>query len=88
MTDVFRLVKEQILFATVASYHGLIFNHNRKAKCPFHDESTPSFHNYGSYGYCHGCGTRADIVGLECHFTGLKPFEAALSLARRYGVRI
>ena len=36
---------------------------NLKAKCPFHNEKTPSFYvspDRGSY-YCFGCGAKGDI---------------------------
>lgn len=88
MKNAYIEVKHHVTFVTVASFHGLEFNRSNKALCPFHDEKTPSFHNYGSYAYCHGCGSKADIIDLECHFTGLKPYDAVRSLAKRYGVRI
>lgn len=61
---------------------------NFKAKCPFHNEKTPSFFispDRGSY-YCFGCGAKGDIFSFIEEFEGLD-FKGALKiLAERAGV--
>ena len=61
---------------------------NLKAKCPFHNEKTPSFFvspERGSY-YCFGCGAKGDIFTFIEEFEGLD-FKGALKiLAERAGV--
>jgi DNA primase len=61
---------------------------NFKAKCPFHNEKTPSFFispDRGSY-YCFGCGAKGDIFTFIEEFEGLD-FKGALKiLAERAGV--
>ncbi|MDP1760538.1 MAG: DNA primase [Candidatus Woesebacteria bacterium] len=61
---------------------------NLKAKCPFHNEKTPSFFvsvDRGSY-YCFGCGAKGDIFTFVEEFEGLD-FKGALKLlANRAGV--
>ncbi|MEK7106136.1 MAG: CHC2 zinc finger domain-containing protein, partial [Patescibacteria group bacterium] len=45
---------------------------NYKARCPFHNEKTPSFFispDRGSY-YCFGCGAKGDIFSFVEHFEG------------------
>jgi DNA primase len=63
---------------------------NYKARCPFHNEKTPSFHispGRGSY-YCFGCGAKGDIFTFVQEFEGLD-FKGALKvLADRAGVTI
>jgi DNA primase len=61
---------------------------NFKAKCPFHNEKTPSF--FVSPGrnsfYCFGCGAKGDIFTFVEEFEGLD-FKGALKLlANRAGV--
>ncbi len=54
---------------------------NLKAKCPFHNEKTPSFFvspDRGSY-YCFGCGAKGDIFTFVEEFEGLD-FRGALKL--------
>jgi DNA primase len=61
---------------------------NWKARCPFHNEKTPSFFispERGSY-YCFGCGASGDIFTFVEEFEGLD-FKGALKLlADRAGV--
>jgi DNA primase len=61
---------------------------NLKAKCPFHNEKTPSFFistDRGTY-YCFGCGASGDIFTFVEEFEGLD-FKGALKLlADRAGV--
>ena len=63
---------------------------NLKAKCPFHNEKTPSFFvspGRGSY-YCFGCGASGDIFTFVEEFEGLD-FRGALKLlANRAGVEL
>ena len=61
---------------------------NFKARCPFHNEKTPSFFvspDRASY-YCFGCGAKGDIFTFVEEFEGLD-FKGALKiLADRAGV--
>lgn len=63
---------------------------NWKAKCPFHNEKTPSFFvspGRGSY-YCFGCSASGDIFTFVEEFEGLD-FRGALKLlAARAGVNL
>ena len=63
---------------------------NLKAKCPFHNEKTPSFFvspDRGSY-YCFGCGASGDIFTFVEEFEGLD-FKGALKLlADRAGIQL
>ena len=61
-----------------------------KARCPFHNEKTPSFFvspDRGGY-YCFGCGAKGDIFSFVEQFEGLD-FRGALKvLADRAGVEL
>ena len=63
---------------------------NLKAKCPFHNEKTPSFFvspERSTY-YCFGCGASGDIFTFVEEFEGLD-FKGALKLlAERAGVEL
>jgi DNA primase len=63
---------------------------NFKARCPFHNEKTPSFFispDRNSY-YCFGCGAKGDIFTFIEEFEGLD-FKGALKiLAERAGVTL
>ena len=63
---------------------------NLKAKCPFHNEKTPSFFISPSRGsfYCFGCGASGDIFSFVEEFEGLD-FKGALKfLANKAGIQL
>lgn len=62
-----------------------------KAKCPFHEENTPSFTVYPEQGswYCFGaCSTRGDHFDFLMKLEGITFQEAAAQLAKRANVDI
>lgn len=63
---------------------------NFKAKCPFHNEKTPSFFISASRGtyYCFGCGVKGDIFTFVQEFEGLDFMGALKLLAERAGVEL
>jgi DNA primase len=63
---------------------------NFKARCPFHNEKTPSFFispARNSY-YCFGCGAKGDIFSFVQQFEGLDFVGALRVLAKRAGVEL
>ncbi len=61
---------------------------NYKAKCPFHNEKTPSFFispDRGTY-YCFGCNAKGDIFSFIEKFEGVDFLGALKILAERAGV--
>ncbi len=63
---------------------------NFKAKCPFHNEKTPSFFisPVRQSFYCFGCGEKGDIFSFVEKFEGLD-FKGALeTLADRAGIKL
>lgn len=61
---------------------------NYKAKCPFHNERTPSFFVSPGRGYyyCFGCGAKGDIFTFVQEFEGLDFLGALKVLAEKAGV--
>jgi len=88
MINTFEILKERILFESVANEYGIEFNRSKKCLCPFHDDNDPSLHNYGTNAFCFSCGRSCDIIDLEAHYKNLSPFEAAKSLADRYRIEL
>jgi DNA primase len=61
---------------------------NYKARCPFHNEKTPSFFistDRGTY-YCFGCGEKGDIFSFVQKFEGADFMGSLKLLAERAGV--
>ena len=85
-------IKERLSIEEVVSTYIKLdkMGSNLKAKCPFHNEKTPSFFvspDRGSY-YCFGCGAKGDIFTFVEEFEGLD-FKGALKLlADKAGVAL
>ncbi|MBS0351076.1 MAG: DNA primase [Proteobacteria bacterium] len=63
---------------------------NHKAKCPFHEEKTPSFsvsHSKQFY-YCFGCGANGNAIGFLMAFDRMEFLEAVSYLAARAGLEL
>lgn len=63
---------------------------NYKARCPFHNEKTPSFYvspERGSF-YCFGCSAKGDIFTFVEKFEGVDFMGALKVLAERAGVEL
>ena len=83
-------IKERLSIVDVVSSYITVeqSGKNYKAKCPFHNEKTPSFFispERGTY-YCFGCGAKGDIFSFVEHFEGLDFFGALKLLAEKAGV--
>jgi|GEM_PF-5966750 len=63
---------------------------NHHARCPFHDEKTPSFTvaEHKQMFYCFGCGAAGDAIGFLVKYDNLNFVEAVKSLAVNCGVDI
>ncbi len=60
------------------------------ARCPFHDEKTPSFNVRPDKGFyhCFGCGAHGDAISFVREFEGLEFTAAVEELARRAGLEV
>lgn len=85
-------IKERLGIADVVSSYIKLerAGSSLKAKCPFHNEKTPSFFvspGRGSF-YCFGCGKGGDIFSFVQEFEGLDFVGALRVLASRAGVEL
>lgn len=92
MSEVTEKIKERLGIVDVVSSYIKVEKAgvNYKARCPFHNEKTPSFFLSPSRNtfYCFGCGVKGDIFSFVEEFEGVD-FKGALNvLAPRAGVPI
>ncbi len=92
MSSTVEQIKERVSIVDVVSSYVKLekAGKNFKAKCPFHNEKTPSFFispDRNTY-YCFGCGVKGDIFTFVEEFEGLDFMGALKILAARAGVAI
>lgn len=85
-------IKERLSIVDVISSYIQVeqSGNNFKARCPFHNEKTPSFfisRERGTY-YCFGCGEKGDIFSFVEKFEGTDFMGALKLLASRAGVTL
>ncbi|MEN9649356.1 MAG: primase, primase protein [Candidatus Parcubacteria bacterium] len=90
MSSATELIKEKLNIADVIGSYIKVEKSgaNYKARCPFHNEKTPSFFispGRGNY-YCFGCGVKGDIFTFVQEFEKVDFIGALKLLAERAGV--
>ena len=84
-SDLYTQVKNLINVEQYVKDTGInIINHT--AFCPFHQESTPSFHIYSDHFHCFGCGKHGDVIELHAQLNNLTNYNAAMELLEKYGL--
>lgn len=92
MSEVTEKIKERLGIVDVISAYVKLekAGSSMKARCPFHNEKTPSFSvspSRGTY-YCFGCGNKGDIFSFVQEFEGVDFPGALRVLGERAGVAI
>ena len=61
-----------------------------QARCPFHDEKTPSFtvSPQKQFYHCFGCGAHGSAIGFLMNYEGLEFVDAVEELARHVGLTV
>ena len=85
--NVFDQVKQTLTTRAVAEHYGLAVNHHGMARCPFHDDHTPSMKVDDRF-HCFACGTDGDVIDYTGKLFGLSPYDAARKLASDFGLSI
>lgn len=63
---------------------------NHQARCPFHDEKTPSFsvNQQKQFYYCFGCGASGNAIGFLMNFDRMEFRDAVQYLAAQHGMEV
>ena len=83
--NVFQIVKENVTARQAAEMYGLKVNRGELARCPFHNDKTPSMKVDERY-YCFGCRETGDAVDLTAKLLGLGKRDAALQIAKDFAL--
>ena len=81
----FNLIKRHVTARQAAEAYGLTVRHNGMARCPFHDDKTPSLKLDERY-YCFGCHATGDAIDFTANFFHIGLREAAEKLATDFSL--
>ena len=85
--NVFEEVKQHLTARYVAEHYGLTVSHHGMARCPFHDDHTPSMKIDNRF-HCFACGADGDVIDYTGKLFGLGQYDAARKLASDFGLSI
>ena len=71
---------ERIRHAKAYPLEKLIRHQLFMAKCPFHNDSSPSLNIKNNFYYCHGCGESGDTISFVMKTAGMTFLEAVSHL--------
>lgn len=76
--NIFLEVKGRVDIVDVATRYGIKLDRSLKAKCPIHNEKTPSFKIYKNTQTfkCFGCGASGDVISLVSKLFNVEPKRA------------
>ena len=83
--DVFESVRKGVTAREAAERYGVKVRRNGMARCPFHNDRTPSMKLDKRF-HCFGCGADGDAISFAERMFGLKPLDAARKLAEDFGI--
>jgi DNA primase len=81
-TDIVEVIERRVELKRAGSEY--------QARCPFHEEKTPSFTVSPSkqFYHCFGCGAHGSAIGFLMQFEGLEFVDAIEELARNAGLEV
>lgn len=87
MTDNFLVIKERVNLRVLMSDAGVEFDRSgRMAKCPFHDDHTPSLSIRDERFRCFACGQHGDVFDFIEKYYCMTKREALTFLGEEVGV--
>lgn len=78
MLNIAQKIKEQITMIHICEKYGISLDHKGFAKCPFHNEKTPSFKVYSADKgwHCFGCNESGSVIDFVMKYFNLSFKEA------------
>ena len=85
--NIFTIVKEYVTARSAAEFYGIHVNRRGMARCPFHDDHTPSLLLDQNF-YCFGCQEKGDVIAFTSKLFNLRPIDTARKLIRDMGLPV
>ena len=81
----FKTIRAAVPTIQAAKDYGLDVGRHGMARCPFHDDHSPSLKLDERF-YCFGCGASGDAIDFTAKYFGISLQSAAEKLCRDYGI--
>lgn len=85
--SIYQTIKENITTRQAAERYGLQVARNGMARCPFHDDHTPSLKVDERY-HCFGCQVDGDVIDFTTRLFGVGNYQAAQRLAMDFAINV
>lgn len=79
-TELAREISERLNLREVMEFYGVQFNGRGFAKCPFHEEKTPSLSIKNEHYKCFGCGAYGGVIDFIMNYHSIKFRQALVKL--------
>jgi DNA primase/transcriptional regulator with XRE-family HTH domain len=87
--NVFETLRERVPLEEIVGPRSDVRANRVHCVAPDHNDANPSMHLYEERVHCFSCGFHGDVVDMWAAMRGFdRPIEAALDLARKYGVEL
>ena len=78
-------IKQTVTTRQAAQMYGLPVNRSGMARCPFHEDHTPSMKVDDRF-YCFGCHASGDVIDFTARLFGISLKDAAKKLSEDFGI--
>ena len=86
--SIYTQIKKAVSVKEAAERYGLSVTRHGMARCPFHEDHSPSLKLNEDYYYCFGCHATGDVIDFTSNLLQLCKYHAARQLAADFGIRV
>ena len=86
--SIYTQIKKAVSVKEAAERYGLSVTRNGMARCPFHEDHSPSLKLNEDYYYCFGCHATGDVIDFTSNLLQLCKYHAAKQLGADFGIHV
>ena len=86
--SIYTQIKDAVSVKEAAERYGLSVTRHGMARCPFHEDHSPSLKLNEDYYYCFGCHASGDVIDFTANLLHLCKHHAAEQLAADFGIHV
>ena len=86
--SIYTQIKEAVSVKEAAEHYGLSVTRHGMARCPFHEDHSPSLKLNEDYYYCFGCHATGDVIDFTSKLLQVCKYHAAKQLAADFGIHV